>query len=620
MNTKPLIAAAALNQTPMDWDGNYGRIAKAIQIAQDYKADFIVLPELCISGYGCEDWFLSSFVQETSWQILCKLIPQCHSICAVISLPYFDEVTNNLYNSSAIVADGKLIHIQLKKFLANGSVYYEPRWFSARDNDESELRKRDSLQFTIGNKVVDYKSWKLGVEICEDAWQVLESRPAYNHKTNGADVLLIPNGSHFEFGKWTTRNKIVQEAASLGLHTAYVNILGNESGSLLFDGDCIFAEANSSEVVNHSRFSFQEIVVHFSNEKTSTAIDVNQFDEFLIASTIGLFDYARKAKVRGFVLSLSGGADSACCAVLIAEMLKRAIAELGAEAVARAFSLEKEYAFAQPENPYLFLIKHILICAYQATENSSQITSHAAQVLAEQLGCRYFHWNIDNVLQFYTQTIENVSERTLLWDTDDLTLQNIQARSRSPIIWMLANMNNCLLITTSNRSEGAVGYATMDGDMSGSLAPIAGVSKHFIKQFLVHACDNLGYSSLSEIVVQKPTAELRPLSANQYDEKDLMPYSILEEIEHFMVFEKLSPESTFEKLVSLHPETEVAILKKYVAKYYQLWARNQWKRERMAPSFHLDIFSLNPRAWCRFPILNGGFQQELNALLSDVNQ
>jgi NAD+ synthase (glutamine-hydrolysing) len=617
MKAVPLIAAAALNQTPLDWQGNFERIAKAITIAKKQHADFLVLPELCISGYGCEDWFNSDFVLDTSWKMLLKLIPLCTDICVAISLPYFDINTSKTYNACAIITDGRLAHIQLKKFLAVGSVYYEPRWFHQRENYSFETILRGEQTFTVGHNIVAYKEWKVGIEICEDAWQDTFNRPSYSHFKKGADVLLIPNGSHFEFGKWLTRNQIVRESAILGMHTAYVNILGNESGTLIFDGDCIFGEANSEVVKSHPRFSYQDVVVHFSNEPHNADHIISKEEEFVQATTLGLFDFARKAKVRGYVLSLSGGADSATCAVLIAEMLKRAIKEIGNDAVAKAFGFDVKFIEAPSRGAYSYFIKRILFCAYQATENSSQTTTHAAKVLAEDIGCTYYHWEIDKVLNEYTATIEKATDTTITWENHDLTLQNIQARSRSPIIWMLANMNNCLLLTTSNRSEGAVGYATMDGDMSGSLAPIAGVSKQFIKEFLVYAQDTLGYSSLKYIIEQKPTAELRPLSANQFDEKDLMPYSILEEIEYLMVYQKHSPDRVLHELSILHPDIDTQMLLSYTTKYFQLWSRNQWKRERMAPSFHLDSFSVNPRSWCRFPILSSGFTEELQALKSD---
>jgi NAD+ synthase (glutamine-hydrolysing) len=190
-------------------------------------------------------------------------------------------------------------------------------------------------------------------------------------------------------------------------------------------------------------------------------------------------------------------------------------------------------------------------------------------------------------------------------------MQNIQARARSPIIWMLANINKSILLTTSNRSEGDVGYATMDGDTSGSLAPIAGVDKPFIIQWLKWAEKKLGYSGLQKVNGLNPTAELRPASMAQTDEKDLMPYAILVELEKLAIRDRLSPIQVYEKLKNQVSNPE---LKNYVKKFFRMWSINQWKRERFAPSFHLDDLNIDPRSWCRFPILSGGFQKELENL------
>jgi len=199
---------------------------------------------------------------------------------------------------------------------------------------------------------------------------------------------------------------------------------------------------------------------------------------------------------------------------------------------------------------------------------------------------------------------------------DDIAKQNIQARSRSPIIWMLANIKQAVLLTTSNRSEGDVGYTTMDGDTSGSLAPIAGVDKPFILQWLRWAEKELGYSGLSYVNNLTPTAELRPADKSQTDEKDLMPYSILVEIEKLAIRDRHSPIEVYEEMSSNTANKSIPHedLKLHVKKFFRLWAANQWKRERLAPSFHLDDLNVDPRSWCRFPILSGSFKNELEEL------
>ena len=238
---------------------------------------------------------------------------------------------------------------------------------------------------------------------------------------------------------------------------------------------------------------------------------------------------------------------------------------------------------------------------------------NAASFLAESIGAQFYQWTIDSTVDSNTNIIEKALGRKLTWKQDDLALQNIQARSRSPIIWMLTNLTGTLLLTTSNRSEGDVGYATMDGDTSGSLAPISSVDKVFIREWLHFAEKELGYIGLKYINQLPPTAELRPRDQKQTDEDDLMPYSIMLEIERLAIRDHQSPLEVFDQLKTLNLESE-SLLKEHIRKFYSLWSRNQWKRERLAPAFHLDEFNVDPRTWCRFPILSAGFIEELEEL------
>jgi NAD+ synthase (glutamine-hydrolysing) len=236
----------------------------------------------------------------------------------------------------------------------------------------------------------------------------------------------------------------------------------------------------------------------------------------------------------------------------------------------------------------------------------------AARELALSIGAGFHHWLIDDEVNAYEQIIEKALGRPLTWETDDIAKQNIQARSRSPIIWLLANVKQAVLLTTSNRSEGDVGYATMDGDTSGSLAPIAGVDKPFIIQWLKWAEKELRYSGLSYVNHLQPTAELRPQERAQTDEKDLMPYSVLVEIEKLAIRDRKKPSEVYLELCDHYPDHK--ILKNYIKKFYRMWSANQWKRERLAPSFHFDDLNVDPRSWCRFPILSGNFSEELTEL------
>ncbi|MDB4526563.1 NAD(+) synthase, partial [Akkermansiaceae bacterium] len=238
---------------------------------------------------------------------------------------------------------------------------------------------------------------------------------------------------------------------------------------------------------------------------------------------------------------------------------------------------------------------------------------------AAALGCDYAEWEVDDLVEGYESTIESVLKRQLSWQTDDLARQNIQARVRAPGIWMMANIRNALLLATSNRSEAAVGYATMDGDTSGGLSPIAGIDKHYLREWLrfmesTGLPESPSIKELSQINVQNPTAELRPEDANQTDEDDLMPYQVLDTLERAAIRDKKGPKSALKVIRATYPQHEEKQLVDWTKKFYQLWCRNQWKRERYAVAFHVDDQNLDPKSWCRFPVLSAGFREELSQL------
>lgn len=269
--------------------------------------------------------------------------------------------------------------------------------------------------------------------------------------------------------------------------------------------------------------------------------------------------------------------------------------------------------------------RHLLHCVYQATRNSSQTTRNAAATVAEGIGASMSYLEIDELVEGYIRGVEKILGRQLSWGTDDLALQNIQARVRAPSVWLLANVNNALLLSTSNRSEAAVGYATMDGDTAGGLSPIAGIDKAFLRRWLrwLEREGPVGLHPVPALAVVNnlaPTAELRPLENKQTDEDDLMPYEVLDPIERAAIRDKQTPVEVFRLMRSQFPQYSTAQLHLWVERFFRLWARNQWKRERYAPSFHVDDENLDPKTWCRFPILSGGFKRELEELQAYVKR
>ena len=607
------VAGATVNQTPLDWKQNTSHIIDAITEARSQQIKIVCFPELCITGYGCEDWFLSEWVPARALEELEAVRPHCQEITVAVGLPVIFE--GNVYNGVCVISDTKVLGITCKQFLARDGVHYEPRWFTSWPAHKVVSYQVGAFNVPMGDVIYEAEGIKFGFEICEDGWHKT-SRPGYRLHERGVHLIMNPSASHYAMKKSLLREKelVIDGSHLFNCVYLFTNLLGNEAGRMIYDGDVIIGQCGKVLALNRrltfGNFALLSCKINFDQPEQSEYIpsdditDVN--DELTQALSLALFDYLRKSRARGFVLSLSGGADSSSCAVFVSEMVRRASTELGWQKFYSTLNL------TLPETPsYEDAMSKLLTCAYQGTRNSSDRTLNAARSLAESIHTNFHHWTIDDEVTSYTSKIEVAAGRKLEWETDDIALQNIQARARSPIIWMLANIRGAVLLTTSNRSEGDVGYATMDGDTSGSLAPIAGLSKPFLLQWLRWAEEKLGYAGLNPVNNLQPTAELRPQDSNQTDETDLMPYTVLVEIESYAILRKQSPLEVYESMKSSY---DSASLKKYIAKFFRLWAANQWKRERLAPSFHLDDLSVDPRTWCRFPILSSGFAEELEAL------
>ncbi len=640
------VAGACLNQTPLDWAGNRRRILEALELARARHAAILCLPELAISGYGCEDAFFSDYVLTESLNTLRVVAQASEGMVVTVGLPMMHS--NCLYNVVAVLQNGEILGFVPKQELAGDGIHYEPRWFKRWPKDVTNYYTLDDGGYPFGDYVFEIDGLRIGFEICEDAWNGI--RPAQDHYLHNVDLIINPSASHFAFGKTRTRELLVRES-SRGYLCAYVysNLLGNEAGRVIYDGEILIAQGGQL-LARNRRFGYEEVQVlsavidlsgprrqkkksfNFTPEGCEVVYGIaplaaeeperpdviaakiapfeSKEEEFYKAECLGLWDYMRKSRGNGFVISLSGGADSSACAVLCAHALENALAELGPE----AFLQKAPYLKIDIHKP---LVPQLLVTAYQATANSGNATLESAEALAEGLGAKFVYWDIEPQLAGYHALAAQALGRPLAWETDDVALQNVQARVRAPGIWVLANVSGGLLITTSNRSEAAVGYATMDGDTAGGLAPLGGIDKNFLLHWLRWAEGALGVSALRYVNALQPTAELRPPERHQTDEKDLMTYAVLDAIERCAIRDYRSPVETYRTLRSaLQPPVPDADLKLYVKRFYTLWARNQWKRERYAPSFHLDDANLDPRTWCRFPILNGGYAAELAELES----
>ncbi len=651
------VAGAALNQTPLDWEGNKARVLRAIEQARAEQVSLLCLTELCLSGYGCEDAFHSPGVVRTAQQVLLEVLPATRGMVVAVGLPVF--YSGGLFDAACLMADGEILGFACKQNLAGEGIHYEPRWFKPWPASVVGEIEIGGQSYPLGDVVFDVGGVLIGFEICEDAWS--GDRPGSRLARRGVDVLLNPSASHFAFGKQEIRRRFVQEG-SRAFHVSYIyaNQLGNESGRTIFDGGVVIA-SEGQVLANGPRFSFEDVHLttavvdldatrrsrvraasfmpqiegggrvrrpfsypRLQPQASSAALAAweagphRKEEEFARAVALGLFDYLRKSRSAGYVVSISGGADSAAVSILVALAVEFGVRELGLEGFCAKLP---HLPNLRQANNVRQLVHPLLACVYQQTRNSGPVTLAAARGVAEAIGADFFLFDVEPIVEQYTKIVAGAIGRDLTWQRDDLALQNIQARVRSPGVWMLANLRGALLLATSNRSEAAVGYATMDGDTSGGLSPIAGIDKAFLRTWLrwmeTTGPEGVGpLPALAAVNVQQPTAELRPPSAEQTDEGDLMPYEVLDAIERMAIRDKQLPLEVFlllEPKFTQYPREQLAF---WVERFFRLWCRNQWKRERYAPSFHVDDENLDPKLWCRFPILSGGFERELAELRS----
>jgi NAD+ synthase (glutamine-hydrolysing) len=656
------LAGATLNQLPLDFAGNAARIKSMLDAARAAGVELLCLPELCLTGYGCEDQFFSLSTVKKADEALRELLPATRGITVAIGLPVY--YYGAMCNAIALVQDGKLLGVNCKRVLPREGVHYEPRWFRPWPFGKVVDAVVAGVKVPMGD--IRYRLGTLGVaiEICEEAW---DSVPASAMHADAVDVIINPSASHFALGKYAKREHLVANSSrSMQVVYLYTNLVGLEAGRMIYDGGVLVATGGEL-VARGPRFGFADGTltwIDINPELASlaklkvkpvrepaieqnpaslrdpevngadprvvakahagqgalakkpgqtggtAAVTMSREEEFLQAEMLGLFDYLRKSHAQGFVLSLSGGCDSSTCAVLVAHMVAAAIAALGVPGVNARLALNPPLpAGSDPRAA----VHRLLTCIYQKTAHSGAVTESAARDVATAIGAAFHVADVEPMAEQYRTAAAKILGRALAWQGDDTALQNIQARSRAPLPWLIANVKNALFITTSNRSEGAVGYATMDGDTAGGLAPLAGIDKRFLRGWLAWAETNcqLGLgpiAALSAVNRQAPTAELRPPGAAQTDEADLMPYDVLERIERYLVRDRLGPDDILQTLAYDFPEIPPGTLTDYLNKFFRLWAQSQWKRERLAPGFHLDDASVDPKTWCRFPIFSAPYK------------
>jgi len=672
-NHQAHVAVASLNQTVGDWAGNESRAREVIAEAREAGTRLLLLPEMSISGYSMGDRVLRTGTIERSWDRLMRLADESNGMAIAAGLPILFEGV--LYNAMGMLADGKLAGLVAKENLADGDVEYENRYFAPWPHGRLvECRGLDGVTAPLGTQMFELPGLgTVAFEICEDAWKGI--RPGSTYALAGAEILMNPSASWFTIGKHRARRRMVEQISRED-HCVYLyaSLLGCDATRLIFDGSAFIA-MNGRTLAEGRRFVFTRdwelvhqvvdlselrhvrmeegswrdqlgrarcgdfgtapnivrvtgdystrlespppppywippVAPHVdpslayleSNElggRTISEADLNHL-EMELALAMGLRDYVRKSGIKAFCLALSGGRDSAMVALLVARMFKYWHPELSDS------DLKK-------------LVAERFVCAYMATENSGEATHEAAIAVAREIGATFLDGNIQRALDSSHSTVEAMTGESLSWSDPrhDLTLQNIQARLRGMLIWTIANIHNALLLVTSNKSEAAVGYTTMDGDSSGGLAPLADVPKSLVKLYLAWARRFHRLEGFDRVDVMEATAELRPPGRAQTDEADLMPFPVLDQLMFAFVQLGLDPAAMFKRLwPAFEPmyQGDFRAFAAHVKKFVRLFCFAQWKRERFAISFRVTAFDLDPKTGFRFPPVQAPFTEELAEL------
>lgn len=610
MNLK--IASSNLNQTPLAWEKNFSNIRNSINDARKKNVKILCFPELSITGYSCQDLFFNSWFIKKSEKYLKEVVKLCDGMTVLIGHPL--NYSGKLYNAVSIIKNKEIKGCFIKSNLPNDGIHYEKRWFEPWRLGEIKEHIFDKKKVPIGTIQYEFSdSLTLGFEICRDSWDT--ERPAKYIRTKKNLLIINPIASHYAFGKFEFRkNQVLESSKKFNCTYISTNLLGNESGKFIFEGDTILAQKgrllNITKRFSFKNYNLNVFIINLENDINKYIYNkLNSNEEFISAFSIALIDYLKKSGLNGFALSLSGGLDSSTIAILVYESVRRYVDEVGSEEVIQKLKISNFSSSMNENENVKNILNKIFITVYQKTKNSSKETMRSAKKLSDFIGSKHFEWNIDQEVNSIVSKISKNTRVEYNWEKHDISLQNIQARVRSPFIWFIANTNNFLLLATSNRSELSVGYSTMDGDSSGSISPIAGLDKIFIQKLLKYLSEHHNYHILDLVLNLKPSAELQPLKYNQTDEEDLMPYRLLSKIEYLAVKKRLGPKEIINQIKGEKEE-----IKESVKKFFSNYGKSQWKRERAAPSFHFDEFSLDSSLWHRMPILSKNYLEDINDL------
>ncbi|TMJ33993.1 MAG: NAD+ synthase [Alphaproteobacteria bacterium] len=542
-----VIALAQLNPTVGAVTANLAKAREAYAAARKAGADLILYPELYISGYPPEDLVLRpSFVAACRSAIEDLAKDTADGPAVLVGVPWREAKA--LHNAVAFLNNGKIETLRFKHDLPNYGVFDEKRVFDAGP----------------APGLINFKGVRLGVPICEDIWT---EESCETLAETGAEILLVPNGSPFEQNKDDQRlNLVVARITETGLPLAYLNQIGGQD-ELVFDGASFVINADRSVALQMPMFEEALAITEWTRgdkgwrmEKSDIARLPEKEEETWLACVLGLKDYVEKNRFPGVVLGLSGGIDSAVVAAM-------AVDALGADRV------------------------HCVMLPYAYTSHDSLVD---AETCAKALGVRYDVVPIREPVEGFLSALKPMFNGR----NRDTTEENIQSRSRGVILMAISNKFGSMVLTTGNKSEMSVGYATLYGDMNGGFNPIKDVYKMDVYRLAIWRnahrpealrgplCDLIP----ERIITKAPTAELRE---NQTDQDTLPPYDALDDILSCLV-ENEMPVADIVKRG--HAEALVKRIQHmlYVAEY---------KRRQAAPG--VKITRRNFGRDRRYPIVNG---------------
>lgn len=533
------VVLAQINPVVGDVAGNTAKVIEAARTARDdLHAQLVVFPELCLTGYPPEDLLLRPGLQKRVDKALNTLLQKINGIHIVVGHP-LGEVGKELYNAASVIADGKIVCQYFKQMLPNYSVFDEKRYFI-----EGHLPAVFALN-----------GIKLGITICEDIWF---AGPAAQAKDAGAEVLLNLNASPFQQGKSALRfDAVRQRAVENQLAMLYVNQVGGQD-ELVFDGGSFAIDGHGELKMQAAVYCDALAVVDIDKSENGNVQLAGSIIEHLPplesvyqALVLGLRDYVEKNRFPGVVLGLSGGIDSALTLAL-------AVDALGAERV-QTVMMPSRY--------------------------TAQISLDDAAQMAAGLGVSYSVLSIEPVFDSFLETLSE----PFAGKAADTTEENIQARCRGVMLMALSNKTGSMVLSTGNKSEMAVGYSTLYGDMAGGFSPLKDVYKTLV--FALARYRNEVSPVIPERIISRPPSA--ELAADQRDEDSLPPYPLLDQI----LERYIADDGCFEDLVAEGFAAET------VAQVIKMVDRNEYKRRQAPPGIRITGRAFGRDR--RYPITSG---------------